>query len=206
MDDKSWRPSLGGHYPTSSLTIAAYRSPSLATRPFVHLLSDWRTYSGTDTADFPKSLCSSLAWVAYKPLCNSILSATPGSQSVLIFSAPSAWPAPVLKGSALSQNEQILGAMVQIQGIHPSPRCTRLSSLTAFTVSSLHFRAADYTLLGRASRRSGSLSGCSIARLPRTIAGRTIIPLPRTLSENFSPGPPLIFLPLNNYAGNSPVF
>ena len=32
------------------------------------------------------------------------------------------------------------------------------------------------------------------------------MPLPRTLSENFSPVPPLIFLPLNNYAENSPVF
>lgn len=59
-DDKSWRPSLGGHYPTSLLTIAAYRSPSLATRPSEHLFLHWRSYSGTYTADFPRALARRL--------------------------------------------------------------------------------------------------------------------------------------------------
>ena len=45
--DRSWGPSLSGHYPTSSLSITAYRSPSLATWPFEHLLLHWCSYSGT---------------------------------------------------------------------------------------------------------------------------------------------------------------
>ncbi len=61
--DQPWGPSLRGHYPTSSLTIAAYRSPSLATWPFEPLFLHWCSYSGTCLARFPKSPCSSLAWL-----------------------------------------------------------------------------------------------------------------------------------------------
>ena len=42
--------------------------------------------------------------VTCMPLCNSMLSATPGGRSALVFSAPPAWPAPGLKGSAHTQN------------------------------------------------------------------------------------------------------
>jgi len=48
---------------TSSLTVAAYRSPSPATRPFDLLFLHWWPYSGTCIALFPKSPCSSLAWL-----------------------------------------------------------------------------------------------------------------------------------------------
>ena len=42
--------------------------------------------------------------VTCMPLCNSMLSETPGGQLALVFSAPPAWPAPRLTGSALTQN------------------------------------------------------------------------------------------------------
>jgi hypothetical protein len=61
-DDRSWGPSLSGHYPTSSLTVTAYRSPSLATRPFEPLFSHWCSYSGICLTLLPKSP-SSLAWL-----------------------------------------------------------------------------------------------------------------------------------------------
>jgi hypothetical protein len=63
-----------------------------------------------------------------------------------------------MKGSAHTQYEDVLGATGQIQSIHASPRCTRFSSFPTIVFNSLHFRAVDFTLLGRASRFLGSIT------------------------------------------------
>jgi hypothetical protein len=62
------------------------------------------------------------------------------------------------EGSAHTQYEDVLGATGQIQSIHSSPRCTRFSSFPTIVFNSLHFRAVDFTLLGRASLFLGSLT------------------------------------------------
>ena len=56
MVNRPWEPSLRGHYPSSSLTVAVYRLPSLATRPSEHLLLHWWPYSGTALRLSPRAL------------------------------------------------------------------------------------------------------------------------------------------------------
>ena len=77
--------------------------------------------------DSPRAfgLFSDARLVTPSSLSCSMLSATPGCRSALVFNAPSVLPAPVIKGSALSQKFEFLGALCQIQSIHSSPRLTR---------------------------------------------------------------------------------
>jgi hypothetical protein len=98
-----WEPSLRGHYPSSSLTVAVYRFPSLATRPSEHLLLHWWPYSGTVHCAFPQEPLIVARLVARLPLYRSMLSETPGGRSALVTHAPPTWPTPDLKGSALTQ-------------------------------------------------------------------------------------------------------
>ena len=58
-----------------------------------------------------------------------------GVSSALVFNALAAWPAPMMRGSALSQNPTFSGLCVSDSGLHPSPRHTRLSSFQAYAFS-----------------------------------------------------------------------
>lgn len=95
--------------------LQSYRSPSLAPASFGRLLLGWPTILGyypLDPGCFrqePLGYFPMLRLVTPTPLSCSMLSATPGCRLALAISAPSVLPAPIIKGSARSQNSNSRG-------------------------------------------------------------------------------------------------
>ncbi len=111
--------------------LRLYRFPSLASAssgmtPFMLPYHTW-LLSLRSGMFHQEPLCFSDArLVTSLSISSSMLSATPGCRLPLVYSVTAVSPATSCKGSALSQNFCFLGAMVRIQGMHPSPRLTRL--------------------------------------------------------------------------------
>ena len=109
----------------SSLAIAVFQSPSLRRC----LLSVLFVFD-FDTRVLPlrlipqELLLSSLAWVAYSTVVQLDAVCDPGAPRGTRLCVLAAWPAPSRIGSALRPNYGFLGALSQIQGLHPSPRCS----------------------------------------------------------------------------------
>jgi hypothetical protein len=151
---------------TSSLTLAAYRSPSLATWLFAHLLLHWHTYSGTWIAHFPKKPLIVARLVAYLPLYNSMLSETPGGRLALVFCVPPVLPAPPGTGSAHTQNSPFSELRFRFRAY--TLHLVTLAYLPVQLAPSGHYTSERLTrpYSGKLLRFHGSFTVGNIARFP----------------------------------------
>ena len=90
----------------------------------------------------PRAPCSSLAWLTANRCVARCCLRPRGVGVALVSNVPAAWPAPVEKGSARSQNLLVLGATCQIQGytLHLASLAYQSCRLRD---ASLHYRAVD---------------------------------------------------------------
>nr|VFK24135.1 MAG: hypothetical protein BECKLPF1236A_GA0070988_104043 [Candidatus Kentron sp. LPFa]VFK35728.1 MAG: hypothetical protein BECKLPF1236C_GA0070990_104133 [Candidatus Kentron sp. LPFa] len=113
---------------------------------------------------FPQEPLIVARLVTCLPLCASMSSRTPGTPT-LVFNALRAWPAPNPKDRPTPKIHTSRG-YVSDSGHTPFTSLHLLACLLGFRLEVIvHFRAADYALLGRACRCRGSLTVGSIARL-----------------------------------------